>query len=65
MGIKTYNPVTPGMRGRTGYTFEELTTDKPYRKLLVSLPKQRRPQQHGAHRGPPPRRRPQAPVPHH
>jgi large subunit ribosomal protein L2 len=37
MGIKTYNPVTPGMRGRTGYTFEELTTDKPYRKLLVSL----------------------------
>jgi large subunit ribosomal protein L2 len=39
MGIKTYNPVTPGMRGRAGYTFEELTTDKPYRKLLVSLPK--------------------------
>jgi large subunit ribosomal protein L2 len=39
MGIKTYNPVTPGMRGRTGYTFEELTTDKPYRKLLVSLSK--------------------------
>ena len=39
MGIKTYNPVTPGMRGRTGYTFEELTTDKPYRKLLVSMPK--------------------------
>jgi large subunit ribosomal protein L2 len=39
MGIKTYNPVTPGMRGRTGYTFEELTTAKPYRKLLVALPK--------------------------
>jgi len=39
MGIKTYNPVTPGMRGRTGYTFEELTTDTPYRKLLVSLSK--------------------------
>jgi len=39
MGIKTFNPVTPGLRGRAGYTFEELTTDKPYRKLLVSLPK--------------------------
>jgi large subunit ribosomal protein L2 len=39
MGIKTFNPVTPGLRGRAGFTFEELTTDKPYRKLLVSLPK--------------------------
>lgn len=39
MGIKTFNPVTAGLRGRAGYTFEELTTDKPYRKLLVSLSK--------------------------
>jgi len=39
MGIKNYNPVTPGQRGKTGYTFDELTTDKPYRKLLVSLKK--------------------------
>jgi large subunit ribosomal protein L2 len=39
MGIKTYNPVTAGLRGRAGYTFEELTTDKPYRKLLVALNK--------------------------
>jgi large subunit ribosomal protein L2 len=39
MGIKTYNPVTAGLRGRAGYTFEELTGDKPYRKLLVSLHK--------------------------
>lgn len=37
MGIKSYNPTTPGQRGRTGYTFEELTTDKPYRKLVVAL----------------------------
>jgi large subunit ribosomal protein L2 len=35
MGIKTYKPITPGLRGRTGYSFEELTTDKPYRKLLA------------------------------
>ncbi len=39
MGIKTYNPITPGQRGKTGYTFEELTTDKPYRKLLEPLKK--------------------------
>jgi large subunit ribosomal protein L2 len=39
MGIKTYNPVTAGLRGRAGFTFEELTGDKPYRKLLVSLNK--------------------------
>ncbi len=39
MSIKTYKPRTPGQRGKTGYSFEELTTDKPYRKLLVSLKK--------------------------
>jgi len=39
MGIKTYKPTTPGQRGKTGYTFDELTTDKPYKKLLVSLKK--------------------------
>jgi large subunit ribosomal protein L2 len=39
MGIKTYNPVSAGLRGRAGFTFEELTADKPYRKLLKSLPK--------------------------
>ncbi len=39
MGIKTYNPTTPGQRGKTGFTFDELTTDKPYKKLLVSLKK--------------------------
>jgi large subunit ribosomal protein L2 len=39
MGIKTYKPITPGQRGRTGYSFEELTTDKPYRKLLAPLKK--------------------------
>lgn len=39
MGIKTYKPTTPGQRGKTGFTFDELTTDKPYKKLLVSLKK--------------------------
>jgi len=34
MAIKTYNPVTPGLRGRTGHSFEELTASEPYRRLL-------------------------------
>jgi large subunit ribosomal protein L2 len=37
MGTKTYNPTTPGQREKTGFTFEELTTSKPYRKLTTSL----------------------------
>lgn len=39
MGIKKYNPTTPGRRGMTGYTFEELTTHRPYKKLVESLKK--------------------------
>jgi len=39
MGIKTYKPITPGQRGKTGSSFEELTTEKPYRKLLAPLKK--------------------------
>jgi len=39
MGIKTYNPITPGQRHKTGYTFDELTATKPYKKLVVSLKK--------------------------
>ena len=39
MAIKTYRPVTPGLRHRTGNRFEELSGDGPYKPLLVSLPK--------------------------
>jgi large subunit ribosomal protein L2 len=39
MGIKTFNPVTPGQRGKTGFTFEEITAHKPYKKLLNALKK--------------------------
>lgn len=35
MGIKKYKPVTPGQRGMTGYTFEEITKTTPERSLLV------------------------------
>jgi len=39
MGIKKYKPVTPTMRHRTGYTFEEVTTDTPERSLTTPLKK--------------------------
>ncbi len=39
MGIKTYKPVTPSRRHMTGYTFEEITTDEPYKPLTEPLRK--------------------------
>lgn len=35
MAIKIYKPTTPGMRGRTGYGFEEITKKRPERSLIV------------------------------
>lgn len=40
MPIKTYKPTSPGRRGMTVSTFEEITKTKPERSLLVSLKKQ-------------------------
>ncbi len=37
MGIKVYKPTSPGRRGMTGSTFEEITTTKPERSLVTSL----------------------------
>jgi large subunit ribosomal protein L2 len=37
MAVKKYKPVTPGQRGMTGYTFEEITKSEPERSLIVSL----------------------------
>jgi len=39
MGIKKYNPTTPGLRGMTSSTFEEITTDKPEKVLTVTVKK--------------------------
>ncbi|MBI5935818.1 MAG: 50S ribosomal protein L2 [Chloroflexi bacterium] len=39
MAVKKYKPVTPGMRGMTGYTFDEITKSKPERSLLMPLRK--------------------------
>jgi len=35
MAVKKYKPTTPGMRDRTGYTFDEITKDKPERSLVI------------------------------
>ena len=37
MGVKKFKPVTPGMRGMTGYTFEEITKSTPERALISPL----------------------------
>ena len=39
MGIKKYNPTTPGLRGMTVSTFEEITTSTPEKKLTKTLKK--------------------------
>jgi len=39
MAVKKYKPTTPGQRGMTGYTFEEITKSKPERALIKPLKK--------------------------
>ncbi len=33
MAIKTYNPTSPSIRYKTGYSFDEITEEKPYKPL--------------------------------
>ena len=39
MAIKVYRPTSPGRRGMTGSTFEEITKGKPEKSLLLPLKK--------------------------
>ncbi len=39
MALKVYRPTSPGRRGMTGATFEEITKDKPEKSLLLPLRK--------------------------
>jgi len=39
MALKTYKPTSPGRRGMTGSTFEEITRSKPEKSLLKPLKK--------------------------
>jgi large subunit ribosomal protein L2 len=55
MGIKKYRPITPTMRFKTGYTFEEITKKNPEKSLIKPLPKKAGRNHHGRitcrHRG--------------
>ena len=55
MGIKKYRPITPTLRYKTGYTFEEITEKKPEKSLTRPLPKRAGRNHHGhitcRHRG--------------
>src|SRR5690554_3166200 len=37
MGIKSYKPITPTMRFKTGYTFDEITKSEPEKSLIRPL----------------------------
>jgi len=37
MGIKNYSPTSPGIRSRTGFTFEEITKTEPEKSLVEPL----------------------------
>jgi len=39
MALKVYKPTSPGRRGMTGYTFEEITKSKPEKSLVIPLKK--------------------------
>ena len=39
MALKIYRPTSPGRRGMSGYTFDEITKDKPEKSLLLPLKK--------------------------
>ena len=39
MALKIYRPTSPGRRGMSGSTFEEITKDKPEKSLLMPLKK--------------------------
>ncbi len=41
MAVKKYKPTTPGQRGMTGYSFDEITKSTPERSLLIA------PRRHG------------------
>lgn len=55
MSVKVYKPTTPGQRGMTGLTFEEITKTKPEKNLTIARSKRSGRNNHGRitvrHRG--------------
>src|SRR3972149_5554331 len=39
MAVKQYKPTSPGRRGASGYTFDEITRKRPEKSLLAPLTK--------------------------
>jgi large subunit ribosomal protein L2 len=39
MAIKKYKPTSPGIRFQTGFSFDEITTDEPYKPLVTGIRK--------------------------
>ena len=39
MAIKKFKPMTPGSRGRSDLTYDEITTSTPEKSLVVTLKK--------------------------
>ena len=37
MPIRKYNPTSPGVRGKTSLTFDEITTNEPHGPLTEKL----------------------------
>ena len=60
MAIKKYKPTTPGRRGMTVYTFEEITRSKPEKCCIVPLKSTGGRNNHGRTHRSLSRRRPQA-----
>ena len=39
MAIKKYKPTSPGIRFKTGFAFEEITSEKPFKGLTTGVVK--------------------------
>ena len=65
MPLRSYKPTSPGRRGMTRSTFEEITTNEPHKPLLEPQKRGVGPQQPGPHDGPPSRWRREAALPAH
>ena len=65
MALRKRKPTSPGRRFQTVSDFTEITKTKPEQSLASAEAEHRWPQQLRPQDRPPPRRRPQAAVPHH
>ena len=65
MPIRKYNPTSPGVRGKTSLTFDEITTNEPYAPLTENLHRSGGRNNQGRADVVVARRRPQAALPHH